>query len=358
MRMLSRSTAGSTPATWNKHAVVGRRDRIKHARPTPVSATARAYDQVGEAYGAYADGREADEGCSANRFAHADSIVWASIRKTIDELREPGITTLRILDAGCGPGTWIGRVAAYARRADLDIDATGFDIAEGQLAIARWRMAGAAGSASANARVRFLTHNLADPLPWSDGEFDIVLCNYIVLNHLDRSALPGAIGELCRVASHRVIATLRAVASPVTACIVGTEHVTEYHHDCRSGELRLVLKDGSEHVLTLNLYSAERLKALFGTQATIVDLRAVDLFLSRFALDENWTAHLVRTLPGREQVLRSLQDAEEQLCREPAWLDHGTHVLLVARPKPHVGRISGHHSLIKLAHSGGLPEIG
>jgi SAM-dependent methyltransferase len=357
MRMLSRPTAGATPATWNKHAVVGRRDRPKQVRPTAVSATARAYDQVGEAYGAYADGREADEGCSANRFAHADNIVWAAIRKTIDELREAGITTLRILDAGCGPGTWIGRVAAYARRVHLDIDAVGFDIAEGQLAIARRRMAGAAGAA-ANTRVRFLIHNLADPLPWSDGAFHVVLCNYIVLNHLDRSALPGAIGELCRVANHRVIATLRAVASPVSACIIGTEHVSQYHHDRHRGELRLVLKDGSEHVVTLNLYSAERLKALFGTQATIVDLRAVDLFLSRFALDENWTAHLVRTLPGREQVLRSLQDAEEQLCREPAWLDHGTHVLLVAKPSSHAGSMSGHHGLIKLARSGGLPEIG
>jgi hypothetical protein len=132
--------------------------------------------------------------------------------------------------------------------------------------------------------------------------------------------------------------TLRAVASPVTACIIGTEHVSRYHHDRYSGELRLVLKNGSEHVLTLNLYSAERLRALFDTQATINDLRAVNLFLSRFALDENWTAHLVRALPGRKQVLRSLREAEEQLCRQPAWLDHGTHVPVVAQPRAHVGR--------------------
>ena len=357
MRTLSRPTAGVAAANWNKRAVVGTPNRIKQIRSTPACATAQAYNQVGEAYGAYADGGDADEGCSRSRFAHADRIVWDSIRKTIYELRERRITGLRILDAGCGPGTWIGRVAAYARRVDLDIDATGFDIAEGQLDIARRRMARAAG-ASANTRVRFLTHNLADPLPWSDGEFHIVLCNYIVLNHVARSALPGAIGELCRVANHRVIATLRAIASPVTACIIGTEHVSQYHHDRRSGELRLVLKDGSEHVLTLNLYSAERLKALFNTRAVIVDLRAVDLFLSRFALDENWTAQAASALPGRSQVLSSLRDAEEQLCREPAWLDHGTHVLLVAQPRADVARISGRHSLIKLARSCGQPEIG
>jgi len=357
MRMLSRPRAGAAPAVRNKHAVVGRPNRIKQVPPTPACATARAYDQVGEAYGAYADGGEADEGCSKSRFAHADAIVWDSIRATIDELRETGITELRLLDAGCGPGTWVGRVVAYARHVNLGIDATGFDIAKGQLEIARRRMDWPAG-ASANTRVRFLTHNLADPFPWSDGKFHIVLCNYIVLNHLDRSALPAAVGELCRVANHRVIATLRAVASPVTACIIGTENVSRYHHDRQSGELRLVLKDGSEHLLTLNLYSAERLKALFGTRAIIKDLRAVDLFLSRFALDENWTAQLASALPGRSQVLRSLREAEEQLCREPAWLDHGTHVLLVAQPRADVARISGRHSLIKLARSCGQPEIG
>ena len=356
MRMLPRHRARSTLAIRNKHAVAAKPNGIKQRRPDPACATARAYDQAGEAYGAYADGRAAHY-CSTSRFAHADNIVWDSLRKSIDELSEAGITTLRILDAGCGPGTWVRRVAAYARRMHLSVDATGFDIAEGQLEIARRHMDGATG-ASGNTRVRFLAHNLADPLPWSNGAFHLVLCNYIVLNHLDRSALPGAIGELCRVANHRVIATLRAVASPVTACIIGTEHVSQYHHDRHNGELRLVLKDGSEHVLTLNLYSAERLKALFGTRATIVDLRAVDLFLSRFALDENWTAQLASALPGRSQVLRSLRVAEEQLCREPAWLDHGTHILLVARPRAHIVRgISGRHSLIKLARRRGHPEI-
>jgi SAM-dependent methyltransferase len=288
---------------------------------------------VGEAYGAYADG-DNDPSCPANRFAHTDAILWDTIRETIDELRQRGVRTLRILDAGCGPGTWIRRVAAYARRCALGIDATGFDIAQGQLKIAR-KLANETddGRHGANTSIRFLAHDLAHPLPWTDGQFHVVLCNYIVLNHLDRSALPGAIAELSRVANHRVIATLRAVASPVTGCIIGTEKVSEYHQDSRTGELRLVLKDGSEHVLTLNLYTAEKLKDLFEAQTTIKDLRAVDLFLSRFAADENWTGNLVRALPGRQLVMGSLQEAEEKLCRQPAWLDHGTHILLVAQPK-------------------------
>jgi ubiquinone/menaquinone biosynthesis C-methylase UbiE len=340
MRALSRQTGRGPLARW--HATAGKLNRERHARPDAPRAIAQAYDHAGEAYGDYADGDGADDpSCSTRRFAHADAIVWATLRKTIDELRRTGVTTLRILDAGCGPGTWIRRLVAYARPLALGIEATGFDIAQGQLEIARKRMDEASGGCQgANANIRFLVHNLADPLPWTDREFHIVLCNYIVLNHLDRRALPGAIRELCRVAKHRVITTLRAVASPVTGCIIGTEEVSEYHQDCRSGELRLVLKDGSQHVLTLNLYSAQRLRRLFEAQATVMDLRAVDLFLSRFVADDNWTGKLVRTLPGREHVVRWLREAEETLCRQPAWLDHGTHVLLVAQPRAMAARQS------------------
>jgi hypothetical protein len=94
-----------------------------------------------------------------------------------------------------------------------------------------------------------------------------------------------------------------------------------------------VLKDGSAHRLTFNLFSAETLKRLFATWAGIVDLRAVDLFLSRFAPDAKWSSTLVNALPGREDVMGKLKEIEEQLCRQAGWLDHGTHILIVAEPK-------------------------
>jgi hypothetical protein len=129
-----------------------------------------------------------------------------------------------------------------------------------------------------------------------------------------------------------VVTTLRALASPPTACIVGTEQVRELREDCGRGQLTLVLKDGSRHVLTFNLYSAETLAALFAPHAAIVDLRAIDLFVSRFASGANWTEVLVNRLAGRQQVIERLKELEESLCRLPGWVDHGTHVLLVARP--------------------------
>jgi SAM-dependent methyltransferase len=323
-----------------------RRNDHAHARIEPVlrranrdtsDNIARAYDHVGDAYGCYADGEGAEDPESASsRSAHADSIVWQAICKSLDELRGQGVSRLRILDAGCGPGTWLNRVVAQARSQGLDVEAVGFDISSGQLDIARKRAAELLSRYRDNGRpkVEFLQHSLIDPLPWPKGHYHIVLCNFAVLNHLPRLALAPAISELCRVSSYRVIATLRALASPPTACIIGTEQVRELREDCARGQLAVVLRDGSKHVLTFNLYSAETLKALFASEAQVIDLRAIDLFLSRFAPDANWTEVLVNRLPARHQVMERLKELEEPLCRLPGWIDHGTHVLIVAEPKP------------------------
>lgn len=267
------------------------------------------------------------------RLIHNAAIVWQTIRKSIEELCAAGVSTLRVLDAGCGPGTWISRIAAHAHRLGLIVEAVGFDISGGQLEIARKQTESiAAHYPSDRGKLDFLIHDLADPLPWSDGHFHMVLCNYVVLNRLPQRALPRVAQELCRVANFRVIATVRSLASPPTACIIGIEQVREYHQNCTVGELKLVLKDGTEHLLTFNLFSAETLRALFAPFAEVVDLRAIDLFLSRFAPDANWTAKLLNGLTGREEVIRKLKELEEALCRQPGWIDHGTHVLIVAQP--------------------------
>lgn len=279
---------------------------------------ADAYDHVGDAYPHYADGEAPDDPATAAvRSVHADTIVWQTICRTIGELRQDGVSNLRILDAGCGPGTWLRRIATHAHQQGLGVEAVGFDISTGQLDIARKRaeslLTGIADMRKPKLEV--LEHNLIDPLPWSNGQFHIVLCNFAVLNHLPRTALPNAIAELCRVASHRVLATLRALASPPTACIVGIEQVRELHEDCGRGQLALVLKDGTRHVLTFNLYGADTLRALFTPHATVADLRAIDLFLSRFAPDANWTGIMVNRLAGRQEVMERLKELEEPLCR-------------------------------------------
>ena len=299
--------------------------RIEQAAPR---RTAHAYDHVGEEYGCYADGK-----AGTNRFAHGDMILWDAIRGAIDELRCAGVSSLRVLDAGCGPGTWVRRIAAYANRLGLGIHAVGFDISVRQLEIARNHPENLAEYASgAKRNLEFVYQDLAQSLPWTTRQFHLVLCNYVVLNHLPKIVLPRAIEQLCRVGAYRVIASVRSVGSPPTACIIGTEKLREYHQDCNRGELALELKDGSKHLLTFNMYSAQTLRSLFAPHGIVLDLRAIDIFHSRFAPDMNWTGSLVGGLPGRKELMAKLKEIEERLCRQPGWVDHGTHVLIVTQP--------------------------
>jgi hypothetical protein len=110
------------------------------------------------------------------------------------------------------------------------------------------------------------------------------------------------------------------------------EHVRDYRHDQSRGYLSVALDDGSSHRLPFRLYSAMELEALFSAHGSIQDLRAIDIFMSRFAADEKWTATLLEAHPGRRILVEKLKEMEENLCRLPGWVDHGTHVLIVASP--------------------------
>lgn len=295
-------------------------------------SNAAAYDHTGKRYTLYADG--SCDGAPQRQYAHADAIVWNAIRREIDNLHCEGVKTIRLLDAGCGPGVWMKRIAEYTSSLGCGLEAVGFDVSSGQLQLAHdllKRMP--VGRAGGTRSVRLLVQDLEAPLPWRDGAFHIALCNFAVLNHLTKQALPTAVQSLCRVASHRVIATLRAVASPPTSCITGADDIVDFRQDCVRGEHRVTLNDGTEHRLTLNLYGAGALAELFAKHSDVLDLRAVDLFFNRFAPNAKWTGSEVDGLPGRDEVVHKLKDLEEQLCRTRGWIDHGTHVLVVVQPK-------------------------
>lgn len=311
--------------------------KVRRLNSSPAERTAGAYNHAGNDYSRYADGDAAIDRStlSAYRFAHADTIVWKALQAALDELRQSGITSVRVLDAGCGPGLWSKRIADYSRQIGLCANVVGFDISHTQLEIARQESGKYLDGLSNGAKPAFdfLEQDLSKPLPWEDGHFHLVLCNYTVLNHLTQHSLPLAIAELCRVSTGHLIATLRAVGSTPTVCITGMEHVREYRHDPGRSNLTFTLDDGSQHALPFKIYSAQALEALFSPHADVVDVRAIDLFVSRFAADKNWTSALLDGLPDRPGVVEKLKEMEESLCRLPGWIDHGTHVLVVAKPR-------------------------
>jgi len=112
---------------------------------------------------------------------------WKTIqhyeRPAREFLREAAAPDARVLDAGCGPGHLTQDLPA-------SVEVTGFDIAEGMLAIARRRRPHGA----------YHVHDYHQPIPRAWGRFDAALalgtlefCDdlALVLDHLGRALAPG-----------------------------------------------------------------------------------------------------------------------------------------------------------------------
>ncbi|HWY64331.1 MAG TPA: class I SAM-dependent methyltransferase, partial [Rhizomicrobium sp.] len=95
---------------------------------------AAAYNQAGYRYGKYADGSGDKLFCFEGRHAYADRKTWELIDGKLLALRAGGLHRLRVLDLGCGPGTWLRRVVVRAKQMGFtEIEAQGLDIADAQL---------------------------------------------------------------------------------------------------------------------------------------------------------------------------------------------------------------------------------
>ncbi|HEY7205717.1 MAG TPA: methyltransferase domain-containing protein [Methylomirabilota bacterium] len=92
----------------------------------------------------------------------------------------------RVLDVGCGTGI-VARRAAACVGADGRI--TGVDASPGMLAVAR-------AAATREGRSIDWRQGRAEALPFADGAFDVVLCQYALMFFADPSA---ALGEMRRV---------------------------------------------------------------------------------------------------------------------------------------------------------------
>src|SRR5215472_14324937 len=116
---------GLDPLLWSSRAISSRH-------------VAAVYNQAGDDYVAYADGDPERLFCFEGLHAYADRQLWSILEKKLDDLRAAGASSVTILDAGCGPGTWLRRVITHAHRLGFSqITARGFDVALTQVRVAR-----------------------------------------------------------------------------------------------------------------------------------------------------------------------------------------------------------------------------
>src|SRR6202030_3899957 len=114
---------------------------VGHSIPGVAGATddvAAIYNQAGDEYVSYADGDPSQPFAFDGLHAYADRCVWVALERKLADLRAKGASSVTLLDAGCGPGTWLRRLVLRARALGFNnITARGFDIAQAQIKRAR-----------------------------------------------------------------------------------------------------------------------------------------------------------------------------------------------------------------------------
>jgi SAM-dependent methyltransferase len=288
-----------------------------------------AYNQAGAAYVAYADGNIENLFALNGPHAYADRYIWTLLKAKLEALRAAGKEHLYILDAGCGPGTWLCRLVIQANELGFkSVTARGFDCSANQIARAcalRDRVGVLPG-----VQLLFEAGDITDPLPEPDQSVDLLLCLYSVLNHLPPEAIRGIAREMARVTRGCLITTVRAIGSPPTAFIDSFDKVTRFQRNPQDDLYELEFLDGRKLMTRFHLFSAQELATHFNGVFASVDIRGLDLFHTRFRSDPRWNPDGTNSLPFFEELIC----LEERHATDPCFVDNALHLLVVAQAQP------------------------
>jgi SAM-dependent methyltransferase len=318
----------SIPARkWALNLPVSRGNRDSIADGEATIDVADIYNQAGDDYAAYADGDPSEPFTFDGMHAYADRCVWAVLEKNLTDLRASGTSSVRLLDAGCGPGTWLRRLILRAHALGFSsITARGFDIARAQ--IERARLAARDLSSLSGVNLTFDVADLADRWPEPDASVDLTLCLYSALSHLPVARLPDVSKEIARVTSGYFITTVRPVGSTPTAFVDSIANIRRLKQDHVRDRCEIDLSDGRHLAFSFHQFAAVELLNYFAKGFDIEDLRGLDLFHSRFMPDPRWNAACGSS---DDQLANELARLEKAYATNPEFINHATHLLLVAR---------------------------
>ena len=167
------------------------------------------------------------------------------------DMQAAGATSISILDAGFGPGTWLRRLVTHARQLGFSsITARGFDVAQAQIHVARRMAHDLAGLPGVN--LHFEVADLTGRLPEVDASIDMTLCLYSVLSHLPVDSLPTVAAEIARVTRGHFITTVRSIGSPPTIFVDSIENARRFQPGSQFGPLRGRTPQRASYCVTLS----------------------------------------------------------------------------------------------------------
>ena len=291
-----------------------------------VGDVADIYNKAGDDYAAYADGDPMQPFAFEGMHAYADRQLWNRLEEKLVDLRASGASAISILDAGCGPGTWLRRLVLRASELGFtSITARGFDIA--QVQIQRARLLAKPLSTLPGMDLTFDVADLTSRMPEADASVDMTLCLYSVLSHLPVATLANIAAELARVTAGHFITTVRPVGSPPTAFVDSIAKVRRLKQDHARNQCEIELNDGRQIAFGFHLFTALELRGHFLPHFDIEDLSGLDLFHTRFMPDPRWNL----PFPEDRRLSNELARLELAHAASPAFMDSAAHLLLVAR---------------------------
>ncbi len=286
---------------------------------------AAAYNEAGYRYGKYADGDGRTVFNFDGRHAYGDRKCWEVIEDRILALRARGLKRLRVLDIGCGPGTWLRRTVVRARQLGFaEITAHGIDIADTQLQRARALSRGLCELDGV--QLTFAAGDLRAGI--TTPQADLCLCLYGVLNHVPVSELPDAMGRMAALTDGYFVATVRAAGSQPTVYVDDVSTALRFHQDNLIHRLDVEFANGRRASFQSHLFTRAELARLVASNLEVEDIRGLDLFHGRFSGDPRWNPKSAAPMGRLSQELARL---EERYCRDPGFVDHAAHLLVVAK---------------------------
>jgi SAM-dependent methyltransferase len=175
----------------------------------------------------------------------------------MNKLRAKGCRELSVLDLGCGPGTWIRRIAGSAAKMGFTrITARGVDLAGPQ--VRRAHALSQELASHAGVTLRFEVGDIRKAIPEPDGAVD----SWRSQSHLSAEDVSTVFSEVARVTRGTFLATLRAIGSTPTIYVDSVKAARAYHQDKVHGRLRVEFQNGSHASFPSRLFSAAEIRAL------------------------------------------------------------------------------------------------
>jgi SAM-dependent methyltransferase len=299
----------------------------KHLREREKNEVAGAYDAAGERYRLYADGELKKLYAFEGLHADADRKTWSAIEDRLHRLRLSGARRICILDLGCGPGTWMRRTIARAHQMGFtDITARGVDLSEGQVRKAEELSHAFAGRE--DIQLRYEVGDIRGRFSEDAGTVDICLCLYGVLNHVAASEIRAVMREVARVTRGWFIATVRTVGSTPTVYVDSVSEARSFKQNNFVDRLDVEFQDGRSASFNSHLFSQAEVRSLVRPHLALEELLGLDLFHGRFARDPRWNPLMCES----PTFAKELDALEDRYGRDPEFMDHATHLLMVASP--------------------------